>query len=308
MSAPKLFKIAGVIAAVLMTSTIGTRAFSASSPSVQTKQDAPGAQAAQESTLSIEAAAVNLDVLVTDQDGRVLSGLSKGNFRVLDNGKEQRITQFEPVSAPITIAMLMEYSGIAYDYYAYKAASWGSSFLDHLDPLDWVALVTYDLKPTVRLDFTKSKGEVKQALSQLSYPQFREANLYDALIDTLDRLDRVKGKKAIPLISTGSNTFGAATLDDTLKRIKQSGVTIFSVGLAEAEFQRSQVAGVRSVSYLQAKNQLETFAKISGGMAWFPRFEARCRTSSKALRHFFEANMQLHSLPTILRATASTTS
>jgi VWFA-related protein len=273
MKSPRLFKVAAVIAAVVMTSTIGTQAFSARPEHSFQASRAQQSQQAQDSKISIESAAVNLDVLVTDQDGRVLSGLSKANFRVLDNGKPQRITQFEPVSAPITIAMLMEYSGIAYDYYAYKAASWGSTFLDHLDPLDWVALVTYDLKPTVRLDFTKSKGEVQQVLSQLSYPQFREANLYDALIDTLDRLDRVKGKKAVLLISTGSNTFGAATLDDTLKRIKQSGVTIFSVGLAEGEFQRSQVAGVRSVSYLQAKNQLETFAKISGGMAWFPRFD-----------------------------------
>src|SRR5579862_2561756 len=91
MSALKNFKIAAVIAAVLMTLTIETQAFSASVPSVHGIQAAQAAQKAQQSTLSIEAAAVNLDVLVTDQDGRVLNGLSKDNFRVLDNGKAQRI-------------------------------------------------------------------------------------------------------------------------------------------------------------------------------------------------------------------------
>jgi hypothetical protein len=55
----------------------------------------------------------------------------------LDDGKPQSVTHFEPTSAPITIAMLMEYSGSAYNYYANKASSWGSNFLNYLDPLDW---------------------------------------------------------------------------------------------------------------------------------------------------------------------------
>ena len=116
--------------------------------------------------------------------------------------------------------MLMEYSGSAYNYFAYKAASWGSNFLNHLDPLDWVAPVTYDIKPIVQQDFTSNKAQLQQTLSTLSYPQFREANMYDAIIDTLDRLDRVKGRKAVLLISTGANTMSASTLDDTLKRVK----------------------------------------------------------------------------------------
>jgi len=253
----------------------------------------------------VETALVNLDVLVTDQDelgrirtnqdGLVLAGLKRENFRVRDDGKERSITHFEPTSAPITVAMLMEYSGSAYNYFAYKAASWGSKFLNHLDPLDWVALVTYDIKPTVKLDFTRNKAEMQQTLGTLSYPQFREANMYDAITDTLDRLDRVKGKKAILLISTGANSFSAATLDDTLKRIKQSDVTIFSVGLAESEYQRVEprMSGGQSISYLQAKNQLQTFAKLSGGTAWFPRFEGEMPDIFKSVAAFLRSQYSI---------------
>src|SRR5262249_22788635 len=74
---------------------------------VQARANQAG-QEKPESTISIETALVNLDVLVMDQEGRVLSGLKRENFRVLDNGKPQVITHFEPTSAPITIAMLME--------------------------------------------------------------------------------------------------------------------------------------------------------------------------------------------------------
>jgi VWFA-related protein len=102
-----------------------------------------------------------------------------------------------------------------------------------------------------------------------------ETNMYDAIIDTLDRLERVKGKTAILLISTGANTMSHSSLDDTLRRIKESGVTIFSVGVAEYEYlvAEGQLSGGASISYAQSKNQLQTFARLTGGTAWFPRFE-----------------------------------
>ncbi len=258
-------------------------------PSGQGEQKIPG------TAISVETALVSLDVLVTDEDGLVLAGLKKENFRVLDEGKAQTITHFEPTGAPITIVMLMEYSGSAYDYFAYKAASWGSKFLNHLEPKDYVALVIYDIKPSVRVDFTRNKAEVQQALSALSYPQFHEANLFDALIDTLDRLKRIKGKTSILLVSTGANTMSQSTLDDTFRRIKASDATIFSVGVAEAEYQsaESQLSGGSSITYLQSKNQLQTFAKLTGGTAWFPRFEGEIPDIFKSVATFLRSQYRI---------------
>lgn len=285
MNARKIISAIAIIATALAALTADMRALPLPEPSAQTQRNT------RDATISVETSLVNLDVLVTDQDGRVLAGLKKENFRVLDDGTAQAITHFEPTSAPITIAMLMEYSGTAYNYFASKAASWGSNFLNYLDPLDWVALVTYDIKPTVRLDFTRNKAEMQQTLGTLSYPPFREANLYDAITDTLDRLDRVKGKKAILLVSTGANTLSSGTLDDTLNRIKQSDVTIFSVGLAESEYQRTP--GGQSIGYLHAKNQLETFAKLSGGTAWFPRFEGEMPDIFKGVAAFLRGQYSI---------------
>ena len=216
-------------------------------------------------------------MLVTDEDGRLLGGLKRGNFRLTDNGREQPITNFAPVNAPITIVMLMEYSGMAYDYFAYKAASWGSDFLNHLEPEDYVALVTYDMKPTVRVDFTRNKAQVRDTLGTLSYPSFREANLFGAMLETLDRLERVRGKKSILLITTGVNTFSAANFDDVRQRLREIDATVFCIGTAEAEYMaaesRGQYSSGSNLTYLQSKNQLDTFAKITGGNAWFPRFQ-----------------------------------
>jgi VWFA-related protein len=233
--------------------------------------------------VAVESPLVTVDVLVTDEDGNVLTGLKKGNFRILDGGKPQTITSFAPAAAPITIVILMEYSGIAYDYFAYKAAYWGTQFLDHLEQDDWAALVTYDLKPTVRVDFTRSRSELEQALRSLSYPEFREANLFDALLETLDQLEPVDGKKSILLIGTGADTFSKATLDEVYDRLKRTSVTVFNIGVAESEYLNAESRGGGNISYHQMKNQLQTFAKLTGGFSWFPRFDGELPSIFKSV-------------------------
>ncbi|SPE29850.1 conserved exported hypothetical protein [Candidatus Sulfotelmatomonas gaucii] len=230
----------------------------------------PGPPRVTDPSYKIDATLVNVDVLVTDEDGRVLNGLKRGNFRVLDNGSPQKVLDFEPTTAPITIVMLMEYSATSYGYFAGKAADWGTSFLDRLEPRDWIALVTFDLQSKVQVDFTHRQFEVRDAIATLGFPQFGEVNLYDALIDTLDKLDGVRGRKSILLLATGLNSFSAATQDEVSRRLKETDTTIFCVGLAEAEYMQY---GGSSMSYLQGKNALSGFAKQTGGLAIFPRFE-----------------------------------
>lgn len=248
-------------------------------PSRQEVPKAPQSEPQQQSkppeySISLESNLVVLDVLVTDEDGNVLGNLKKENFRVLDNGRPQIVTHFAPTEDPLTVVILMEYSSLAYDYFAYKAAYWGSRFMSHLDGKDWVALITYDMRPTIRVDFTRNKAEVQDALSTLSYPGFSEANLFDAVLDTLEKLEHVQGKKAILLITTGVDTFSKASLDETFNRLKQTDVTVFCVGVAESEYQMAEMrSGVSAIGYLQSKNQLQTFANLTGGIAYFPRFE-----------------------------------
>lgn len=259
----------------------------------------PGSRSARqqqqpEYQIEVESPLVLLDVLVTDEDGNVLSGLKKENFRILDDGRPQVITAFGPTEDPITIVILLEYSGIAYNYFASKGAYWTSGFLDHLGERDWVALVTYDMKPTIRVDFTRNRAEVRDALNSLYYASFSEANLFDAVIDTLDKLDRVKGKKAILLLTTGMNTFSSATFDETISRIKNSSATIFCIGVAESEYLMAETrSGGSTIGYLQTKNQLQTFADLTGGLAWFPRFEGELPSLFRSVVGFLRSEYDI---------------
>jgi VWFA-related protein len=250
---------------------------------------------APQTSIAVESNVVNIDAVVTDQEGDILANLKKENFRVLDNNQPQQISNFAPSEAPITIVVLMEFSRLGGEWFAYEAKSWAYNFLGHLNDKDYVALKTFDLRTHVLVDFTRNKQEVAQAVAGLYFPDFHEANLFDALLETLDELRNVKGKKSILLLASGFDTFSKHTLDQTLKRVKETEVPIFSVGMAEELNVRSPRGD--NINYLQAKNQLTTFAELTGGYAWFPRFQGEMGSIFNSVATFLRSQYTLGFTP-----------
>jgi len=91
----------------------------------------------------------------------------------------------------------------------------------------------------------------------------------------VDKLKDVKGKKSILVLASGIDTFSKHTLDQTMKQLRQSDVTIFCVGVAKPLMNRIEArgGGGTSMTVLQAENQLKTFAQLTGGYSWFPQFD-----------------------------------
>lgn len=259
------------------------------------QQDQKKDQNKPQYTISVEAPVVNVDLVVTDQDGNILTGLKKENFRIQEDGQTQTITNFAPTDAPITIVMLMEFSGLFGQYWSRLGPSWAYDFLNHLNQKDWVALKTFDLKTHVEVDFTQNKQEIQQAIASLIFPNFHEAVMNDALIETLDELREVKGKKSILLISSGLDTFSKHTLDQTYKRMRQTDVTVFCVSVSEyltTRYNNDQI------QFLQAKNEMTTFSKLTGGYAWFPRFDGEIPDIFHSVVAFLRNQYSVGYLPT----------
>jgi VWFA-related protein len=145
----------------------------------------------------------------------------------------------------------------------------------------------YDMQTHIILDFTSDKSAVLGALNSMRMPGFAETNEFDALYETLDRLDRIQGKKYVILVSTGVDTFSKLTLDKTIQKIKDTkDVTIFPVSIGWALREYCEVHGctgyshgiasprMKTIDYLQADNEMKSFAAMTGGRAYFPRFQA----------------------------------
>ena len=252
-------------------------------------------------TISVEVPVVTLDVVATTQHGDIIPGLKKENFRVIDDGVPQTITNFGPTDAPITIVMLMEFSSRGFfQWFAYQAKYWADAFIPNLQQQDYIALVTFDMQQHLEVDFTQNKDEVRQAIYHLYFPGFSESNVFDSVLWTLDRVKDVKGKKSILLLATGVDTFSKHTLDQTIKQLRQSDVTIFCVGLDKPyiNFLESRGSLGSHLNYLQGENQLRTFAELTGGYAWFPQFDGEIPGIFRDVAAFLRHQYSLSYTPT----------
>lgn len=236
-------------------------------------------------SLKVNVPLVNVDVLVTTKGGQFVPGLKKENFRIVEDGVPQEVTNFNVSQAPITAVLVVEFAATNY-VFMIQALQASYAFANTLKKDDWVAVEYFDMQPHILVDFTQDKKAVYGALNQLRIPGFSETNIFDALYDTLDRLDRVEGKKYIVLVTTGVDTFSKITYDKILKKVKDTkDVTIFpiSVGFIVREYCETHPGGCRgahgmgipvgTMDYLQGDNEMRTFASMTGGRAYFPRFE-----------------------------------
>ncbi len=230
-------------------------------------------------TYSTDAVTVTVEVSVLDNKGHFIPNIPAGNFRVLEDNVPQKITQVSKGEAPLTIAMVIEFSGRFQQVYSepwYQTLQAAYGFVQTLKPEDNVAIVAYDLRSEILSDFSTDRSDAQDALSRMRFPGFSEANLFDALTDTAQRMQDIEGRKAILVISSGIDTFSKLNYGEARKAIQNAGVPIYAIGLMQAYRDIMYGAGAMSdsqnMAFLQADNQLRTFTKESGGMAWFPHF------------------------------------
>jgi VWFA-related protein len=257
-------------------------------------------------SIHVDVPVVTVPISVVTKDGQFISTLQKENFKVYEDGKQQAISGFTVQEAPITALLLVEFAYIAPSF-TYQALDASYSFAQSLKKEDWVAVEYYDMKPHIVVDFTQDKSAIIGAINELRIPGFSETNMFDALYDALDRLDRVEGHKYIILITSGFDSFSRITLDQIYKKIKVTkDVSIFPVSIGwqlrnycELAHCTGRMRGMASMpgqapelDYLQADNELQTFARMTGGRFYQPRFQAEnaeiFRDIAGDIRHRYE--------------------
>jgi len=190
-------------------------------------------------------------------------------------------------------------------------------------PNDFASVVAFDIRPTPITDFTNDPARINATINVLlrNYPAFRENNVFDAIkfslyggktdavvLDNKDdkaewqqyggMVDVKAKRRAIILVTSGIDTFSKITFGDTRKLVQEAGVPIYIISTANMFFKRyenqlpdtdSVITGLPSrLTFLQATNELRTFAKDSGGQLFEMTFEA-------------EVNSYLESINALLR-------
>ena len=240
-------------------------------------------------SVSINIPTVTLNLTVTDKEGNLVTGLTKDYFKVYEDGQPQEITNFFQDESPVNVVLLMESSrligGIEQEFW-YATMD----FIRNLRKDDYCALVTYDIKPRIAVDFTQDKGKImNEANISLYFQGFAESALSDAVVFVLNRMRDVKGKKAVVLLSTGLDTFSRTTYPKALTFAGESDTVLYAISMGQLArlVNEDAYSSVTSSEFLMADLRLKSFAKRTGGFAMFPRF------SSEYPAVFRDVNMYL---------------
>jgi Ca-activated chloride channel family protein len=225
---------------------------------------------------------VTLDVAVLDNKGNPIPKIPQEKFRILEDNTPQKITGYSVGEAPMTICLVVEFSNKFQRLYSmnwFQTLNAAYGFVQMLKPEDYLAVIAYDMRPEILSDFSTDRTQAAEALQRLRIPAFSEANLYDTLVFTGERMQDIEGRKAIVLLSSGVDTFSKLTFDKTRHAVQDNGVPIYAIGLAQAQREmqgamRPGMGGAMSDMNLAVSNeQMKTFATETGGRAFFPRFD-----------------------------------
>ena len=234
--------------------------------------------AADDFTLRSNVRLVLLDVSVKDNKGGLVSGLSKKDFSVLENGRPQRITVFDHEDLPVTVGILVDESRSMFPKRP-QVITAATTFIEESNPLDEMFVLNFNdrVMPGLPGDVPFS-ADVKQLRTALyrTVPDGKTA-LNDAVVAGLKHLERgTRDKKTLVVISDGGDNASAHTRRETLDLVERSSATIYAIGLFEPD-DPDRDPGI-----------LRQFARISGGDAYFPNspdeMEPTCRRIAKEIR------------------------
>ena len=208
--------------------------------------------------------------LNVEKDGKLITGLLAGNFRLYQDGKSQQF-HLEKPEEPAAIALLVEHS-TASGYYLDDLNASLQGFLMHAPEGHWYALATFARHLEIRMDFTKQVGNLITAYSQVGIPTWNEVDTYDAVYDMLDKMGRLPGRRILILVGSGLDTFSERSLDQVKEKAEGENVTIFVAGLGSVYrgAYEPYLDTSSRMNLLQAQAFLRMLASKTGGYAWFP--------------------------------------
>jgi VWFA-related protein len=186
---------------------------------------------------------------VTDKKDNLITGLTKDDFTVLEDGKQQQILEFYPEDRPITLAILLDSSGSMRDQIrdVHQAAS---SFVETLRPEDQALVIDFDDKVFLVQDLTADHEDLTEAITTTQ--ALGATAIYDAMHAAFRKIQDIKGRRAIVLLSDGDDTASQFSYNRILEEAKAHNVIIYGIGLG---------GGDRKV--------LKEFPDVTGGRAFF---------------------------------------
>jgi Ca-activated chloride channel family protein len=200
---------------------------------------------------------IELPVAVTDSAGVPIGGLNQSSFRVLENARAQKITNFDAASnLPIAVGLLIDHSGSMKPRMeaTRKAAS---EFLKHIiKPNDRAFVAGFAFDAAKVAPFVSDIGALEEQVRSIPDAS-GGTSLYDAIITGLYRFRTLQGRKALIILTDGEDTTSRTPYDDMLTYARAARVPLYFIGIG---------LGMMDFS---GTSKMKSLADETGGVAYF---------------------------------------
>ncbi|HEY7334659.1 MAG TPA: VWA domain-containing protein [Bryobacteraceae bacterium] len=211
--------------------------------------------------LRVDTSVVEVPVHVTTFDGAAVTNLKPEDFRVLEDGVEQKIHYFSQDDAPLSIGLLFDASGSMQNKIA-KSAEATAAFFKTANPRDEFFLIEFSEKPKLVVPFTPNTDEIYKRIVHLK--PFGRTSLLDAIHMALSQMKyAINPRKAIVIVSDGGDNRSRYTAAEIKTGMLESDVQLFAMGIFDW-------AALRSAKKLPIEEQngprlLDELAEETGG-------------------------------------------
>ncbi len=189
----------------------------------------PGLKVNHGKPVLVDVDLVLVPVTVTDDWNRIVTGLDKENFTIMEGNQAQQVKHFSSEDAPLSLGVIFDMSGSMSDKIE-KSREAVIEFFKTANPLDEFFMITFNDRPQMRADFTKSVEEIQGKLVY-TVPQGSTA-LLDAIYMGVSKMkDAHNAKKALLIISDGGDNHSRYTENEIKSMVKEADVQIYSIGI-----------------------------------------------------------------------------
>jgi VWFA-related protein len=196
----------------------------------------------------VETQLVSVPAVVTDSSGRPLSGLKPENFRLIEDGQPQTITNFGTTDTPFEIALLLDTSGSTRDDVALIRAA-ANSFIEALRPGDRVGVVAFNQAQTISTpiatvevltQLTSDRESLRSAIENLGASQ--GTPYYDGLEKVADSIFRdppkndVRGRRAVVALTDGVDSSSNSDFATAKIKLARAGIACYFIQVNTEDF------------------------------------------------------------------------
>ncbi len=184
--------------------------------------------------IKVDVDLVLVPVTITDPMNRLVTGLDKENFNILEGKEAQEIRHFSSEDAPVSLGVIFDLSG-SMNSKIERAREAILEFFKTANPQDEFFLITFADKPEQLSDFTQSVDDIQGKLVY-TVPKGRTA-LLDAIYLGINKMHQAKyQKRALLIISDGGDNHSRYTENEIRSVVKEADVQIYAIGVYDHYF------------------------------------------------------------------------